>query len=135
MCINNKYSVIVGEYAKKHFIKSFSKKYKSAWEKTFTTIENVLSRIVAFSRTSKVNQICVCEHQYIAKCEFNIEWQKTSTKTSWNRIIVYVDEELFETKILLLYAKTDIKWEHETAWWKSEVKNNYSDIAEIFPNL
>lgn len=132
MCTNNKYSVLVGEYAKRHYIKSFSKKYKSAWDKTFETIENMLSRIVAFSRTSKVNKIHICDTKYIAKCEFNVEWQKTSTKASWNRIIIYVDEEFFEVKILLLYWKTDIKWHNETTWWEQKIKNNYKDIYDVF---
>lgn len=132
MCTNNKYNVIVSEYAKKHYIKSFSKKYKSAWDKTFETIKNILSRIVAYSKTSKVNKIHICDNKYIAKCEFNIEWQNISTKASWNRIIVYVDEEIFEIKILLLYSKTDIKWNNETTWWEQEIKANHKEIYEIF---
>lgn len=132
MCTNNKYNAIVSEYAKKHYIKSFSKKYKSAWGRTFETIENLLSRIVAFNRTSKVNKIHICDNKYIAKCEFNIEWLHISTKASWNRIIVFVDEELFKVEILLLYAKTDINWNNETAWWENQIKNNHKEIYEIF---
>lgn len=132
MCTSSDYNVVVGEYAKKHFIKSFEKKYKSAWGKTNETVFKMLSRIVIYSRTSKVNKVHICDYKYIAKCEFNIEWHNVSTKASWNRIIVYVDEELFEVKILLLYGKTDIKWSNETQWWENEISKNYPDISDLF---
>lgn len=54
------------------------------------------------------------------------------TNTSWNRIIVFVDESNMEIHILLLYAKTDVSWDNETAWWQNEIKNNHKDIAKIF---
>lgn len=135
MCINKYFNVLVGEYAKRHYIKPFHKKYKTVWWKTFITIENMLSRIEVFSRTSKVNKIHICDNWYIAKCEFNIEWLKVSTKASWNRIIVYVNEEDKEVIILLVYAKTDVQWNNETAWWESEIKNNYKEISKLFPGL
>ncbi len=135
MCIKTYYSVLVCEYAKKHFIKSFEKKYKSVWNKTFETIENMLSRIEIFSKTSKVNKIHMCDSWYIAKCEFNIEWIRISTHASWNRIIVYVNELTLEVKILLIYAKTDVAWTNETTWWEQEVKNNHKEIADLFPWL
>lgn len=132
MSINKYYSVSVCEYAKKHFIKSFEKKYKSVWSKTFETIENMLSRIEIFSKTSKVNKIHMWDSWYIAKCEFNIEWIRISTHASWNRIIVYVNELTLEVKILLIYAKTDVAWANETTWWEQEVKNNHKEIYELF---
>lgn len=132
MCINKYYKVLVSEYANRHFIKSFEKKYKSVWNKTFETIENMLSRIEVFSQTKKVNKIHICDDWYIAKCEFNIEWVKVSTHASWNRIIAYVNELTLEVQILLIYSKTDV-WSHnETTWWEQEVKNNHKDIASLF---
>ena len=74
MCTSNKYKVVVDDYAKKHYIKSFLKKYKQAcWDKTFETILNMLSHIITFSKTAKVNKIHTYDNKYIAKCEFNIE--------------------------------------------------------------
>lgn len=73
MYTKSNYRVSVTEYAQRHYIKSFSKKYKSAWDKTLITIENLLSRIVVFRDTSKVHKIHICDTKYIAKCEFNIE--------------------------------------------------------------
>ncbi len=136
MCINNKkYNVIVGEYAKNHYIKPFKKKYKSVWWKTFETIEFMLKNIEKLLKTLKVNKIHICDIWYIAKYEFNIEWIKVSTKASWNRIIIFVNEEKLEITILLVYAKTNIKWANETAWWENEIKKNYKQIALYFSNL
>ena len=131
MFINKYYNVLVGEYANKHFIKAFSKKYKT-WNNTFIEINNILSRVNMFLLSSKISKIHICDIWYIAKCEFKIVWSNESAKTSWNRIIVFVDEQNFETKILLVYAKTDIKWHNETTWWEQEVKNNYKEIYELF---
>lgn len=125
------YSVLVSEYAKKHFIKSFLRKYKT-WNNTFVEIENMLSRIDMFLLSSKAEKIHICDTWYIVKCEFKIAWSNESAKSSWNRIIAYVDELNLETNILLLYSKTDINWSNETAWWENEIKQNHKDIAKLF---
>ncbi len=132
MCTNNRYSLIVGEYAKRHYIKSFEKKYKTTWKTTWSFIEILTTQIYKYLTTTKVNKIHNCDTWYIAKCEFTIAWLNISTKASWNRIIVYVDEVNLETHILLLYAKTDVKWANETQWWEQEIKDNYKDIARLF---
>ena len=132
MYISKKYNVVVGEYAKNHYIKPFKKKYKTVWWKTFETIEFMLINIEKVLKTSKVNKVYLCENWYIAKYEFNIEWMHISTKASWNRIIIFVDEDKLEIVILLVYAKTDIKWNQETAWWSKEIKKNYKEIYELF---
>jgi len=60
MSINSYYIVLVSEYAKKHFMKSFEKKY-NVWNNTFTEIENMLSRIDMFLLSSKINKIHICD--------------------------------------------------------------------------
>jgi len=134
MSINWKYVIFVGEYSKKHFIKPFSKRYKT-WDNSFTTIEDMLSRIDRLILSSKAEKIHNCDIWYIAKSEFKIVWSNESPKTSWNRIIVFVNEEKFETHILLLYWKNDV-WSHnETTWWEQEIKNNYEFVRDLFPWL
>jgi len=54
------YSVLVSEYAKRHFIKSFLRKYKT-WNNTFVEIENMLSRIDMFLLSSKAEKIHICD--------------------------------------------------------------------------
>ena len=111
MSINIWYKVITTEYADRHFIKAFSKKYKNTRDKTMNVINEMLSRIEMLINTSKAEKIHIIDNKhYIAKCEFKIVWTNESPKTSWNRIIIYVDEEKNEVQILLLYTKTDLQW-------------------------
>ena len=132
MCTNKKYNVIVGEYARNHYIKQFKKKYKNVWDTTWIFVEIVSAQIYKYFDNTIASKILEVEWKYIAKCEFSIAWSNKSHKNSWNRFIVFVDEELWETTILLVYAKTDIKWPNETAWWKKEIKKNYKEIYELF---
>lgn len=134
MYTNIYYSVIVSEYAKRHFITSFFRKYQT-WNITFEQIENMLSRIDMLLLSSKAGRIHLCDTWYIAKCEFKIAGSNESAKTSWNRIIVYVDETNKEVDILLLYSKTNIKWDNETSWRQNEIKQNHKDISKLFSNL
>jgi len=92
----------------------------------------MLSRIDMFVLTSKVEKIHKYDIWYIVKCEFKIVWTNESPKTSWNRIIVFVNEKKSETHILLLYAKTDIWGHNETQWWTQEIKNNYEFIKKLW---
>lgn len=134
MCISNIYKVSVCDYAKRHYMEAFEKKYWAAWEKTFKIIENMLRRIDELLKTSKATKIHICKKWYIAKCEFKIAWSNESAKTSWNRIIIYVDTDILEVKILLIYTKTDIKGNNETAWREKEIKNNFKEIYLLFEN-
>ena len=132
MFTNTWYKVITTEYAERHFIKTFVKKYGNVWDKTMNAINEMLSRIDMFIRTSKAERIHISENCYIAKCEFKIVWSNESPKTSWNRIIVYVDENEKEVQILLIYTKTDVQWANETAWWEKQIKENHKEIYSKF---
>ncbi len=125
------YVVLVSEYAKKHFMKSFIRKYKT-WDATFIEINNMLSHIDTFLLSTKAEKIHICDSWYLAKCEFKIVWSNESAKTSWNRIIVFVDEERKPSEILLIYSKTDVSWANETTWWEQEIKNNHKEIYDLF---
>lgn len=122
---------MVSDYATKHFMKSFIKKYKS-WDKTFEFINIMLSDIDFYLTSTKAEKIHICDTWYIAKCEFKIVWSNESAKTSWNRIIVFVDQERNKSEILLIYSKTDIWYHNETAWWEQEIKNNHKEIYDLF---
>ena len=132
MFTNSWYKIITTEYAERHFIKAFKKKYKTLWNETYLTIEVMLSHIERFLNTSKVERIHISDNCYIAKCEFKIFWSSESPKTSWNRTIVYVDEDKKEVQILLLYTKTDIQWWNETVWWQKLVKENHKEVYKLF---
>ena len=132
MSISNNYNVIVGEYARRHFMKRFEKKYKWVWNQTFSVIENMLIRINWLLLSTKAEEIHKFENCRIIKCEFKIVWSNSSAKTWWNRIIVSVNDETNECKILLIYSKTDVDWNHETSWWEQEIINNYDEIKNYF---
>ncbi len=127
--------VIIWDYAKWHFIKAFKKKYKSFWDETYEIIKFMCERNEKFLKTAKLNEICKNEGHSILKWEFSIVWSKISTKDSGNRFITYINETSDEAKILLVYKKDNIKWSNETQWWKSEIKENYNEIKELFPEL
>lgn len=131
----NLYKVLVSEYAERHFIKLFEKKYKSAWEITYATIKDMLARIDGLIQTTKAEKIHCCDIWYIAKCEFKIAWSNESPKTSWNRIIIFVKEKIGEVHILLVYSKTDVCGHNETSWWEQEIKNSFPEIQKYFPKL
>jgi len=133
MSINEKYCVEITEYAERHFIKSFSKRYKWVWDETLKVIIEMLERIEVFSKiTEKAEKIHICDIWYIVKCKFKIAWSNESPKTSGNRLIAFVNEESKEVKILLLYTKTDIQWWSETAWREKLVKENHKTIYWLF---
>ena len=72
MFINTWYKVIITEYAERHFIKASKKRYNNIRDKTINAINEMLSRIDLFIRTSKAERIHISENWYIAKCEFKI---------------------------------------------------------------
>jgi hypothetical protein len=130
MSIKNE--IIVGEYAKGHFIKPFKKKYKWVWSETFEYIIFMCWRVELFLKSKKINKIHICDNWYIAKWEFSVAWSRISTKTSWNRYIIFVDEINNVISILLVYSKNNISWNNETTWWENEIKKNYKEIYKLF---
>lgn len=92
----------------------------------------MLSHIDTFLLSTKAEKIHICDSWYLAKCEFKIVWSNESAKTSWNRIIVFVDEERKHSEILLIYSKTHYWGNNETTWWEQEIKNNHKEIYEMF---
>ncbi|MDD3145475.1 MAG: hypothetical protein PHV23_05180 [Candidatus Gracilibacteria bacterium] len=135
MSINTTFKVIVGDYAERHFIKRFKKKYKNIWLTTYKAIDFTLSRINKFKNKSLVEEIHSCDIGNILKCEFKVAGTNDSPHGSGNRYIVFQNNEIEECKILLLYGKTDIQGDRETDWWEGEIKNNYKEIAKLFSGL
>lgn len=134
----NKYSVSIGSYAQSHYIKSFSKTYKTQWDYTLNTIIMMLEHLDNFLWDSKIELISRSEDTRfsIYKWEFSILKSWISPHASWNRYILFVDRETRLCKILLVYNKTDLpKNQHETFWRKSTIKSEYVEIQTIFPNL
>jgi hypothetical protein len=125
------YSVTIEEFAERHYIKSFHKKYKTAWDVTLRSIVAEFERVdVLLSGTDRAELITELEHIKILKTSFRVAKTKESAKTSGNRCIVLVDEKKRAVSVLLVYTKTDLPSTNETAEWKKLVLNNYPETKK-----
>lgn len=135
MCTNNWYSVDIKKYAESHFIKSFSKTYKKARDKTLVAIKGMLHRIDSLLLTTKAEKIHSSDHLHLVKCEFAIAWLNESPHWSGNRYIILLNEKHRTCSILLLYAKSNVQWNNETQRRENEIRVNYPDIKKHFTDL
>src|ERR1035437_4342054 len=118
-----KYEVTFEPFSERHFIRTFAKKYKSAWDFTFSTITEEFEKIdvlflksIAERITDKDADVVIC------KTEFKISGTQESRHGSGNRCIVAVHRDTRKVKVLLVYSKTDLGGGNETAKWRSLVK-------------
>ena len=125
-----KYSVNIEKYAERHFIKSFEKKYRRAWDITINTLirefqsfDVLLSRSIA-EIVTETSSIKIC------KVEFKIAGTNKSRRGSGNRCIVAIHKDISLVKVLLVYHKNDLGGRNETVKWKQIVKNNYPNYCE-----
>lgn len=128
-----KYKVVFEDYTKRHFIKNFEKKYKLLqWSKTQDDIIFVCEHIENMLSTKRADLISVANNCRLVKLDFAIFGRKESPKSSGNRCILLLDDDMGVVKILLVYSKNDIPTHNETQEWKKIVKAQYSNIGEIF---
>ena len=128
----HKYNVVFEEYTKRHFIKNFEKKYKSKWNKTQDDIIFVCEHIENMLLTKRADLISVAENSRLVKLDFAIFGLKVSPKSSENRCILFLDDEIKIVKVLLVYSKNDISTNNETQAWKNIIKSQYPELAGIF---
>lgn len=119
------YIVKIEEFAKSHYIKKFSKKYKNFWDITIRGILLELERFDEFIKTDHIDLISCCESITILKADFRIAGTKFSRKASGNRYIASLDKKKNEFRILLMYHKNDISDKNETAAWKKIIRDSY----------
>ncbi|MEK7136448.1 MAG: hypothetical protein AAB821_02560 [Patescibacteria group bacterium] len=84
-----------------------------------------LERIDTLLLTSRAETICDAGDIKIVKTKFRVAGTKESAKISGNRCIVAWHTDKQFVVVLLVYAKTDITGDKETAQWKKIVKENY----------
>lgn len=132
MSINN-YQVGIEEYAKKHFIKKFTKNYGKAWLVTQEALaEELKSFKVLLARSIASPAIISKDELAIHKIEFKIAGSNKSRHSSGNRLIISVDNKNNSIKTLLLYHKKDLgKKTKETAAWKQIIKENYPEYRSL----
>ncbi|MCX6713978.1 MAG: hypothetical protein NTV48_02635, partial [Candidatus Vogelbacteria bacterium] len=105
---STKYKVVVESFAERHFIKSFAKKYKGAWDFTFQFLEKEFEQIDLLFLKNIAETIVDAKELKICKTEFKIAGTKESRRSSGNRCIVAIHTVTNEVRVLLIYAKTDL---------------------------
>lgn len=126
------YAVIVEEYAKRHFISKFEKKYKNAWGITWSALCEEFKRVdTLIGETNIAETITDQGGVRICKTEFRVHGTQESRHASGNRCIVAVCKETSVVHILLVYNKNDLGEKKETASWKGIVKENYPEYSRM----
>ena len=128
----HKYKVVFEDFTKRHFIKNFEKKYKSKWSKTQDDIVFVCGHIENMLLTKRADLISVADNYRLVKLDFAIFGLKISPKSSGNRCILLLDDDIRIVRVLLVYSKNDISICNETQEWKNIVKKQYLEVEKIF---
>lgn len=126
-----KYTVIIEPFSERHFIKSFHKKYKGAWE---STLRGIIVEFTFFDELFLKNTaetIVDLEDIKICKTEFKIAGTQESRHGSGNRCIVAVHKNINKVCVLLVYHKNDLGGRNETTAWKNLIKENYPQYYNI----
>jgi hypothetical protein len=129
--MSSNYTVIIESFAERHYIKSFSKKYKGAWDATWKGIAAEFQRMDSLFSTSIAETIIDAGTIKICKTEFRVQGTKESRKSSGNRCIVAVHTDIKTVNVLLAYCKDDLGNGPETATWKSMVRENYKNYSML----
>lgn len=120
------YSVTIEEFAERHFIKSFQKRYQKGWDVTRLAIVAELERIDNLLLTDRAEIISDVDGLQVIKTKFRVVGTKESAKSSGNRCIILLSKEKQTVSVLLVYTKTDLSGKNETAEWKAIIKEQYN---------
>ncbi|MBA3789375.1 hypothetical protein H0X32_03190 [Patescibacteria group bacterium] len=130
--MSTNYEVTIESFAERHYIRTFAKKYKKAWDFTlsalvreFQSFDVILEKTIAEEITDKNADVVIC------KTEFKISGTQESRHGSGNRCIVAKHKNTNKICVLLVYHKNDLGGGNETANWKRFIKENYPDYSNI----
>ncbi|MEK7142218.1 MAG: hypothetical protein AAB818_01385 [Patescibacteria group bacterium] len=130
--MSTNYEVTIKPFADRHFIRTFAKKYKKAWDFTlsalvreFQSFDVILEKTIAEEITDRNADIVIC------KTEFKISGTQESRHGSGNRCIVAKCKNPDKIHVLLVYCKNDLGGRNETANWKRMIKENYSEYSDM----
>jgi hypothetical protein len=130
--MSTKYEVFVESFADRHYIRTFAKKYKKAWDFTFSVLKEefekfdfLLQRTIAEEITDRNADVVIC------KTEFKISGTQESRHGSGNRCIVAKHTKTKKICVLLVYNKNNIGNGNETTKWKNIIRDNYPEYADF----
>lgn len=128
---STKYEVNFESFTERHFISSFAKKYKGAWNLTLKTITEELEQIDFLFLKNTAEIIVDSKEIQICKTEFKIAGTEMSRHGSGNRCIVAIHKNINKVCVLLVYNKTDLGNRNDTATWKKIIKQNYPKYSDM----
>ncbi len=126
-----KYEVIFESFTERHFIKSFAKKYKGAWNFTLESLKKEFEQIDLLFLKNTAETISDFKEIKICKTEFKISGTCESRHSSGNRCIVALHKDLKKVCVLIIYGKTDLSGNNETAEWKNIIRENYPEYKDL----
>jgi hypothetical protein len=125
------YEVNFEHFAERHFIKTFAKKYKGAWDITLRILTEEFRQIDLLFLKNVAETILDSKNIKICKTEFKIAGTQESRHSSGNRCIVAIHKEVNKVCVLLVYHKNDLVGNNETTSWKSMIKENHGEYLGI----
>lgn len=130
--MSTNYVVTIESFADRHYVRTFAKKYKKAWDFTlsaiireFQSFDVILEKSIAEEITDKNAEVVIC------KTEFKISGTQESRHGSGNRCIVAKHKNTNKVCVLLVYHKNDLGGGNETANWKNVIKENYPEYRDL----
>lgn len=128
-----RFGVKIEDYCDRHYIKDFKKKYSNRrWQLTEEAIRGLAGKPLQIAReTKRVDIVTRGDAMVICKGRFKVHGTDTSAKSSGNRFILAVNTEQGISHVLLIYGKDHIKGDHETDWWKGEIKDTYPELRDL----
>lgn len=129
------FQVEFSDYAESHFCKDFCKKYRGRmWIETKKTIVDTLQRAFLVQNTSLIDDLKFSQEECVGifKFDFKIAGTPFSPKTSGNRVIFFLDNNMAKIKILLVYGKVNLGKRHsETQWVLEQIKANFPEYRKF----
>ena len=124
------YQVLFSEYAKRHFLKDFAKKYKGKrWEVTEESIKQDLKRVRILQDTQQVDELRRNGKLWLFKYDFAVAQTNISPKASGNRCLIFLDATRHLQTILLIYGKGHLpKNQGETAYLLKEAEKQFPEF-------
>lgn len=128
-----KYEVVFRPFTERHFIRTFAKKYKGAWNKTLKSLVVEFTFADVLFEKSIAETICISADNDIRICktEFKILGTEFSRHASGNRCIIAVHKSTAAVHVLLVYSKGDIRGSNETVGWQTIIKDNYPEYRDL----
>ena len=134
---DNLFTVKFCEYAKNHFLRRFEKDYRGKqWDITVESIFQDLARIKTgasdLQRLQQVDELWHKNDFWIFKYDFRVAQTRDSTKSSGNRCVVFLDNDVNRIEILLIFGKGDLpKNIGEQAYIEQILEKEYIDYFHL----